>query len=216
MTSIKISISTFVFLLYATIGFSQKSNIFYTQFTGKNGSFSMNYDRKIGSTEKENVYFSLYGHVGVGKFSSQEIITTKFVKGTKDPNFQFSNDPAGLLLGIFFNLANTQTPDITLERRQSFDVTNHYLGGKILLGKGAINVIVGLDLRFDRVKQTTEPWENIPEQTKYFTKAALSPSVGLRWNKELFTAHLLLAPQKVYGVQGSTDGVINVGLGFQF
>ncbi len=176
----------------------------------------MNYDRKIGSAQAENVYFSFYGHAGIGKLNSQEVIATKFIKGTSSPYVHFSNDPLGLLLDIFFNLVPTNTPDETLIRQQYFDVTNYNLGGKILLGNGRFNGIVGLDIRFDRINQRIEAWENTPSQTKNFNNTALSPSVGLRWHKDHFMAQLLLAPQKIYGIHGGTDGALNIGLGFQF
>ncbi len=170
----------------------------------------MNYDRKIGSTQAENVYFSFYGHVGIGKLNSQEVIATKFIKG----NQTYSNT-GSLLLDIFI-FAITYERDKTIERKQYFDVTNYSLGGKILLGNGRFNGIVGLDVRFDRINQRIEAWENIPNQTKNFNNTALSPSVGLRWNKDHFMAQLLLAPQKIYGIHGGTDGALNIGLGFQF
>ena len=207
----KIILTMLVVLGFSTIVFSQKSNIFYPQFTGKNGSFSMNYDRKIGSTQKENVYFSLHGHVGIGKLSSQEVIATKFIKGSS--SYVHYND---ILLDFFFNLAATKTPDVTLVRQQFFDVTNYNLGSKILLGNGKFNGIIGLDVRFDRINQRIEAWENLPQQTRNFNNTALSPSVGLRWNKDNLMAQIVLAPQTIYGRQNSTDGRLNIGFGFQF
>lgn len=211
MTTKKISIATLAFLLLTTIVYAQRSDIFYTQFTGKNGSFSINYDRKIGAIHNDAaVHCSLYGHVGIGRLSSQEVIATKFIPGNRsNPN----TGSLGLDILIFII---TFESDKTLERKQYFDVTNYSLGGSIVLGKGKFNGIVGLDVRFDRINQTIEAWEKIPEQTKNFNNTVLSPSVGLRWNEDYFMAQLLLAPRTIYGNQGSTDGVINVGVGFQF
>jgi hypothetical protein len=219
MTFKKISICTFVFLIFATIGFSQKNNIIYTQFTGKNGSFSMNYDRKIGTYHDATGQCDFYGHIGIGKLSSHEIIATKVIKGTNSPNspnVQFTNDLLGLLFNILFNAANTKTPDVTLQQQQSFDVTNYCLGGKILLGKGVFNVIVGIDARYDRVEQRIEAWETKPAQTINYGKTFISPSIGLRLISNHLTAQLVLSPQTIYGKHGRTEGVINVGFGFQF
>jgi hypothetical protein len=210
MTFKKISISTFVFLIYATIGFSQKNNIIYTQFTGKNSAFSMNYDRKLGAYHDETGQYSFYGHVGIGTLSSQELMTTKFIKGSLT-NANTGSLPLDIIIGII-----TYEPDKTLERRQFFEVTNYSLGGKILLGKGKLNVIVGLDARYDRVEQRIEPWESTPAQTINFGKTYISPSVGLRLNSKNLMAQLVLAPQTIYGNRGGTDGVVNLGLGFQF
>jgi hypothetical protein len=212
MTIQKNAISTLVFMLFSIAAFSQKSNIFYVQFEGKNSSFSMNYDHKLGAYHDETGHYRFYGHIGIGKLSSQEIIATKFIKGKPNTNVQLND----ILLNIFFNLVSNATPDVTLERRQSFDVINYYSGGKIFLGSENFNVIVGLDVRFDRVNQTIEAWEKTPEQTLNYTKVALLPSLGLHWNKGNVVAQMVLSPQKVYGIQGGTDGVLNVGLGYQF
>jgi hypothetical protein len=212
MTIQKNFISTLVFMLFSILAFSQKSNIIYPQIVGKNGSFSMNYDRKLGFYHDATGHFTFYGHIGIGKNASQEIIATKFVKGQSSTHVHLND----ILLDILFNLVNTNIPDQTIERRQFFDVTNAYLGGKILLGKGKFNGIIGLDVRFDRVNQKIEAWENIPMQTKNYTKTALFPSAGIRYNVDNFMVQLLLEPQKIYGIQGGTDAVVSMGIGFKF
>jgi hypothetical protein len=204
----KNSILTLAFLLFSAMAFCQRSDIFYSEFMGKNNSFSMNYDRKL--FKFENNYGGLYGHVGIGKMSSQEVIATKFIKAPpNNPN----SGSLGLDLFLFFLFFER---DKTIERKQFFNVTNYNIGGKILLGTGKINGIIGLDARIDHIRQTIEPWENIPNQTKNFSNVALSPSVGLRWNKDHFMAQILLAPQTTYGNKKRTYGVVNVGMGFQF
>ncbi len=214
----KIFTTLLVVLGFSTGVFSQKSNVFYTQFSATNSSPSMNYERKFGTYHDPTGYYNFYGHLGIGKMSSQEVIATKVIKGTTTPNDPFTgNDPLGLLLYIFLNLVpNTGTPDQTLTQLQYFDVTNYNIGGKILLGKGKLNGIVGLDVRYDRINQRIEAWGNVAEQTKNYGKTFLSPSVGLRLNSGYFMTQLILAPQTTYGIKSNTDGVIYLGVGLQF
>ena len=204
----KILLAIQLTILSFTLLSAQYNNHIYMQIGAGGSPNSVNYDRYFYKSTDANL--KCYARIGVGNFDFSETIGSKFIPGTKS----YINS-SSLLLNIFW-YSVFSTKDQTIYRNQNFDVNNLFLGSKIVLGSGAFNLEMGLNSRFDFVKQNIDAWENEPARSQRFTKLTFVPSAVLKYSFYNFTIRGGGELHKTYGKQEGVKFPFFAGLGFQF
>lgn len=195
-----------LFLTQAVL--AQKTNAIYWQFGKKATPGSINYDRRVYQTADKGV--QIFGHVGFGGFSQEEILKTKVIPASYvDPH----TGSTVLDLAVFFIFSD---PSHTEEQKQFTNVNFLNVGGKMLFGKEKIKLEVGLNSRVDFVKQDTQIWQNEVAKTNQFTKFSILPSAALRYDGKGLTLRSGTELNRVYNNPNNYQFAFFLGAGFQF